>query len=429
MKLVETYYLKQQTPMIHFQSKEVGATLRVSEVKPKLDRFIIAKMGGEDKVPPKWWIECNNNGKPVHPALNYKMRFKAEGNKSEKHRVYKSRNNRYRGIGCYFFTEADEARIKGSSFHTNIQLDIICFYKDLASKIEECLCEFFALHNFGFRQNKGFGSFILEGKEKKSMDFAKKSGFYLKINSTDTSKVLEDIKKFYQELKNGINIPHGNNQVYRRSFLMKNYFSGHLNDKKAMKLAMINIGCFDIGSNNRSHIQEYDDDSKPERSKITLSKAPINDAKYIRGLLGFANFYTFRNVKLTGGPNVSFNVTFKVDGGEDIERFQTPILFKPIMENETTYVYLLFDEEGLKSILGKEVKLQCEEIKEQDLPLNIPEKELIVAEINKSIKKIGTVHLKIPDEFPKSIAKEKFLSSLLSEAFESNCFSILREVK
>ena len=33
--------LKQQTPMIHFQSKEPGACLRATEVKPKLDRFII----------------------------------------------------------------------------------------------------------------------------------------------------------------------------------------------------------------------------------------------------------------------------------------------------------------------------------------------------------------------------------------------------
>jgi hypothetical protein len=33
--------LKQHTPIIHFQHDQAGATLRASEVKPKLDRFLI----------------------------------------------------------------------------------------------------------------------------------------------------------------------------------------------------------------------------------------------------------------------------------------------------------------------------------------------------------------------------------------------------
>ena len=32
--------LKQWTPLIHFQSGQSGATLRTTEVKPKLDRFL-----------------------------------------------------------------------------------------------------------------------------------------------------------------------------------------------------------------------------------------------------------------------------------------------------------------------------------------------------------------------------------------------------
>lgn len=37
--------LKQHTPIIHFQHKQVGATLRATEVKPKLDRFLLEKLG------------------------------------------------------------------------------------------------------------------------------------------------------------------------------------------------------------------------------------------------------------------------------------------------------------------------------------------------------------------------------------------------
>lgn len=39
-----TAILESQSPMIHFQAQEIGAVLRASEVKPKLDRFLRKKM-------------------------------------------------------------------------------------------------------------------------------------------------------------------------------------------------------------------------------------------------------------------------------------------------------------------------------------------------------------------------------------------------
>jgi hypothetical protein len=66
--------LKQITPMIHFQHDETGATLRASEVKPKLDKFIIKQLGGEANVPECYWLDKDRNG-----ALNYKMQIRAEG--------------------------------------------------------------------------------------------------------------------------------------------------------------------------------------------------------------------------------------------------------------------------------------------------------------------------------------------------------------
>ncbi|MBL0286675.1 MAG: hypothetical protein IPQ19_04475 [Bacteroidetes bacterium] len=62
-----TITLKQHTPIIHFQHDQAGATLRASEVKPKLDKFIIEQMGGIDKIPKEWHISDNNE------ALDYKM--------------------------------------------------------------------------------------------------------------------------------------------------------------------------------------------------------------------------------------------------------------------------------------------------------------------------------------------------------------------
>ena len=76
--------LKQHTPLIHFQHDQVGATLRASEVKPKLDKFLLTKLGGGDYR--KGIVLAQSNGwlNGVKPsdrlendsyALNYKMKF------------------------------------------------------------------------------------------------------------------------------------------------------------------------------------------------------------------------------------------------------------------------------------------------------------------------------------------------------------------
>ncbi len=38
-----TITLKQHTPLIHFQHEQAGAILRATELKPKLDKFILSK--------------------------------------------------------------------------------------------------------------------------------------------------------------------------------------------------------------------------------------------------------------------------------------------------------------------------------------------------------------------------------------------------
>lgn len=40
--------LKQVSPMLHFQGREDGATIRATELKPKLDRFILSWIAFEN---------------------------------------------------------------------------------------------------------------------------------------------------------------------------------------------------------------------------------------------------------------------------------------------------------------------------------------------------------------------------------------------
>ncbi|MEG1106971.1 MAG: hypothetical protein RSE20_09570, partial [Eubacterium sp.] len=75
MSYKKVIHLTQITPLIHFQSEEPGACLRASEVKPKLDRFIINELKRSNvKIIPSFYIDEANS-----EALDYKMRFRVCG--------------------------------------------------------------------------------------------------------------------------------------------------------------------------------------------------------------------------------------------------------------------------------------------------------------------------------------------------------------
>ena len=360
--IIKEYHLKQQTPMIHFQSFEEGATVRASEVKPKLDRFLIIQLGGENKIPKEWWIDWNNEKKePNHHALAYKMRITAKGkNDALAHPVTetsKRANGREigKGIGAYFFD--DKNRYK-SSYYKNIELTIICFNEQLMKKIDNYIISFFALHNFGLRQNKGFGSFIIGDNLKKSYEsaVAQSSGFYLELKSSDTTEILNTINDFWKKIKNGKSKQDGG--MYVRSFLMKKYFGHltstiHLNEKKAMKTVMQSCG-LKLDYDSPNGLAAYDNDRNNKIEKMDLTGESLSSLirpEYIRGILGFAQYYEFRNVELADDKykDKKFNIRFDLDG-EVIERFSAPVTFKPIIGNEKTDIFINFNNDALEQL-------------------------------------------------------------------------------
>ena len=67
------FTLKQHTPIIHFQSDQVGATLRATELKPKFDRFLLEM---QQDLP----FRKDSSGKL---SLNYKVKVVAKQVKRE----------------------------------------------------------------------------------------------------------------------------------------------------------------------------------------------------------------------------------------------------------------------------------------------------------------------------------------------------------
>ena len=72
------FTLKQHTPIIHFQSDQSGATLRATELKPKLDRFLI-EMFDKEKVDYSKFLIGDQDG-----ALDYKVKIETSRIKTER---------------------------------------------------------------------------------------------------------------------------------------------------------------------------------------------------------------------------------------------------------------------------------------------------------------------------------------------------------
>lgn len=79
MSYCVTYTLQQHTPLIHFQHAEAGATLRATEVKPKLDRYLAERLKAVNvQIPASWLLrqtaeESAGGSNEYH--FNYKLRF------------------------------------------------------------------------------------------------------------------------------------------------------------------------------------------------------------------------------------------------------------------------------------------------------------------------------------------------------------------
>lgn len=263
-----TAILESQSPMIHFQAQETGAVLRASEVKPKLDRFLIKKMiknlvansqlTNEEAL--KKLKEKHSEyfqDVKLNDALNYKMRIIAT--KVNEFSLEDGGKSRYAPFFANSGRNNDEEKLRG--VFVTAELTIVCFNKTLRETIKKCLEEFFIVTNFGMMQGKGFGSFIVTGSVKTDNNgrisyneirkIAKqleesveaKSCYYMKFNALEGDvedrlkniykDMFDEIKLFYGIMKSGYNVNGKYARSYIYDYMHNNYGLG--NEKKWMK--------------------------------------------------------------------------------------------------------------------------------------------------------------------------------------------------
>ena len=307
-KVKQSFTLLQQTPMWHFQKEEQGITLRATEVKPKLDRFLLEWCRRKGIRIEKGWVIRED---PT--AFDYRMTIRCDtheppkGDMRDNHLFFGNMGNH----------SNPKQRIRQKS-GSKLNLTILCFHKKLRELLRDCLPTFFLVTNFGTRQSKGFGSFVEKDSvataEKLLVDWYGTKPIYkidygtLEIcQGSKEEDLFRDIEKIYGTLKGGINF-HG----YVKGYLTRYFLDRNLGgEKRFMKQAQI----APIANNPGHPFPSMDEPEEIEQ----------RDYRYIRGLLGLGAQQMWKSDR--GHGKVTIQIKPK---GSKIARIPSPILFKPV---------------------------------------------------------------------------------------------------
>lgn len=370
MKSICEYKLIQQTPMIHFQSREAGACLRASEVKSKLDKFIQQNVSN---IPNNWFVN-----KEQSSALNYKIKILTD------ERVRGEEPDR----NLYFGNMGKGPRKETVMYRKPISLKVVCFNPALMAAINEHLEAFFLLHNFGTRQNKGFGSFVLENTlRSRTADlllakYVKSSCNIYKVSYdsiTDCPTIFKDIALFSGVLKSGYN-----QETYIKSFLVQ-----HCLDKDKH-------GGKSIGGDKR-----WLKSPKTKLAPVVKKKATklpqnveVDLYRYNRALLGSAGNLAFIN-RLDDNDRPDRNAgktNIRIAGKDKVKRIPSPVLYKVV----GTTLYMIVRDHS-DAVYGKRFQFSIKTRDNQRLTtqLQVPEKgevdiQTVFADYVAEVNKVGS---------------------------------------
>lgn len=337
------FTLKQHTPIIHFQHEQEGASLRASEVKPKLDRFIILKCGGKDKMEKSWFNDFEKG------SLAYKLALNTNNITPNINEVIKKDDRN--AISLFFgnmgedYSGNEKALIYADG---EIENSILCKSSSLKNEIDKYLPLFFLLNNFGTRNSKGFGSYTVKQDDSNlaSSQIAENFLFNFslqadsKINLDSFKTLFEQVNWFYKSLRSGLNEIRGRDnypKLYFKSLLYQ-YVNDSLNaqwDKKTIKQHF-------LAGVQSKECEKYEDDivcspnsQKNERNLVL---------KNYRDLLGLSSKEMWgRNFTLSKSEAEFDTVQRKWKKKSDsisVVRYKSPLLFKIIRIENEYKVYL-----------------------------------------------------------------------------------------
>lgn len=381
-----TVQLQQHTPILHFQHTQDGATLRATEVKPKLDKWIydnfekICQLKSFDVSlkehfnyhDKKASIYKINIGKADNeePILIRAGKFR-KNKKVDQYQDLDKENIRFIEGTTYFAQESNiDSPIRKETIENKVtifglmlkegkklDLEIFTFNHEIKKFLQFVTPLFFICKNFGTRQTKGFGSFTVTGTTNDLILNTIAHFFVYKYKKNNISDLdpsysrliqmeilFQHIARDYRHIKSGKSKydvdGYGKSQVY--SYGQKDPAKKYNWEKKHIKQ--------EINANKIKNV-----DLKVEQPKRLSYKSTNN--YFVRALLGLTEKYEFLTV-----PNDYGKYIVKVEHlpeGENrkerddnkIERFASPLTWK-IFNNQ---IYLFGNELNPK-MLNKKFK-------------------------------------------------------------------------
>ena len=365
--------LRAQSPMIHFQACDggpsgvkvtesetighiggglSGVTLRASEVRPKLDKYIFRRIAGiapgeelsgdhllkvkKDLLKREEYQDIFSDPDKTDYALKYKMSIQVD--KDELVRIVKlekdppenmpleKRKKYYSSAYMPFFANSNKTpRMKGVL--CDPVLTITCFNEHVRSLIVKYLKDFFFVTNFGTRQGKGFGSFVLEGSEREEAsvvqalmeNYGAKACYRMQVKNPPTELYFSDyfnyIGYFSQFMKSGRNDPgkrnkrENKNLYYVRGFIFQYMHSqGIGNEKKWMKKNNISPTYY----TNHSTVNKEENEG---------------EYRFVRAMLGTQNSIRYKEAEKKFTKIYIADVT---RGNDKFERVPSPVFYKII---------------------------------------------------------------------------------------------------
>ncbi|MBP2143377.1 hypothetical protein J2127_000532 [Methanococcus voltae] len=402
-----TITLKQHTPMIHFQHGQSGATLRGTELKPKLDKFLKKHAFDKGVEDYKTFLmgydkekgESNNDNekkeyleKIKDNAFDYRVTIKVSGENDN----FDINSNPFNKL--FFGNTKDKNKYK-FKMYGKVELKIFSFNTELLTKIKENIESFFAITNFGTRQNKGFGSFTVERindkdtennfkelykklleKEKKfelnENNRSKIVAVYENSEESDLKKAFEIIAYGYKNLKSGLTKQDNSNYYIRQRNLTNQYQNSlimkHFNDstkktyweKRFIKNYLKKEGTLEKLLQNipKREDQEllkeffkdfelyYDNANnlynilKKETDTTNQSTNPNFKYKNVRALLGYGDTYNFIVNNTEENFQYILKALLKPTKNSDITRYKSPLTYKIIREKDKYSIYIIAKE-------------------------------------------------------------------------------------
>lgn len=418
--------LKQHTPLIHFQWEQKGATLRASEVKPKLDRFVLEKLVEKKEGDSK--EDCYNKGLEraktkgwligESKALDYKMKIKSSGERTELDKL------------PMYFGGTDK---KGVSYEGELDLIIFSYCDKIIELLKQYLSEFFFCHNFGCRQSKGYGGFEVfemnEGYNQKMN--VKFENFYIKAGNNaeliqinlkleeknDFWELFSFLDLYYKSIRGGINLK---DKLYCKPILY--YWAKEKKwewEKRYIKRkCLVHDYPFKKWNNKKEDGKGYDS------QQIDDNNDDFGGGPYlIRDLLGFSSYVRWNSYAIEVKKE---EITEKEGTAKDNFRISSPFLLKVYTLSASDHrIFLIknrnFTDKTWEKLKGKEFNIKVKPITkniqwvngkrpEGKIMLSFPKQDKIYDDIYKKIKEFRFEDFNIETKYTNSEEYKKLES-------------------